>query len=266
MKSIPWLSKLHEVVMGTNGNPTLLVFALVIIVNSFGCAVHPPVPVTAVPAAPMTLPRYLGLNTAWGGVRNLAYRTRLRASHYIPALEPHPASAMPMALGDPACMASPSPAVAAAAEHQNAEAAAPAKIKAVSYLVSAAPSSDPKIEEAILAALDDASESVRAATLQAILDANDKCCEPECRQSKANGACSTCGSSCGGCCTPAIAQKIYQMGYDFDEKGCPREPSARVRRLARLASHGCPPSNVLASIPIPEELPPAEVISAARQP
>jgi hypothetical protein len=252
--------------MGTNGNPRLLVFALFIIVNLFGCAVHPPVPVTTVPATPMTLPRYLGLNTAWGGVRNLAYRTRLRASHYIPALEPHPASAMPMALGDPACMASPSPAVAAAAEHQNAEAAAPAKIKAVTYLVGAAPSSDPKIEEAILAALDDASESVRAATLQAILDANENCCKPDCRLSKSNESCSTCGSSCGGFCTPAIAQKIYQMGYDFDEKGCPHEPSARVRRLARLASRGCPPTNMVESIPLPEELPPAEVISAARQP
>ncbi len=252
--------------MGTYTKPTSWVLTLFIIVNSLGCAVHPPVPLTAVPATPMTLPRYLGLNTAWGGVRNLAYRTRLRASHYIPALEPHPAAAMPMALGDPACMASPSPAVAAAAEHQTAEAAAPAKIKAVSYLVAAAPSSDPKIEEAILAALDDASESVRAATLQAILDANEKCCKPHCRLSNANASCSRCCSGCGGCCTPAIAQKIYQMGYEFDEQGCPCEPIPRVRRLARLASQGCPPTNVVDSIPLPEEMPSAEVISAARQP
>lgn len=252
--------------MRSSGSSRFLFFVVFIIFNSFGCAVPPPVPVTTVPATPMTLPRYLGLNTAWGGVRNLAYRTRLRASHYIPALEPHPAAAIPMALGDPACMTSPSPAVAAAAEHQNAEATAPAKIKAVAYLVSAAPSSDPKIEEAILAALDDASESVRAATLQAILDANDKCCEPNCSLSKSNESCSTCCSTCGGFCTPAIAQKIYQIGYDFDEKGCPREPSARVRRLARLASLGCPPNNSNESIPLPEEMPPAEVISAAQQP
>lgn len=252
--------------MAKNGNLTSLIYVLGLIVLFTGCAVPPPAPLAATPAVPMTLPRYLGLNTAWGGARNLVYRTRLRASHYIPALEPHPATAMPMALGDPACLTSPSPAVAAAAEHQTAEAAAPAKIKAVTYLVAAAPSSDPKIEEAILAALDDASESVRAATLQAILEANEKCCKPELKNLQASEFCTTCGTSCGFFCSPAIANKIYQMGYQFDERGCPCEPSARVRRLARLASQGCPPGNGLESTPLPEELPPAEVISAARQP
>jgi hypothetical protein len=252
--------------MAKNGNLTSLICFLGFIVLATGCAVPPPGPVTATPATPMTLPRYLGLNTAWGGARNLAYRARLRASHYIPALEPHPATAIPMALGDPACLTSPSPAVAAAAEHQTAEAAAPAKIKAVTYLVAAAASSDPKIEEAILAALDDASESVRAATLQAILEANEKCCKPDFKKSQASEFCTTCGTSCGGFCTPAIANKIYQMGYQFDERGCPCEPSARVRRLARLVSQGCPPGNGVESIPLPEELPPAEIISAARKP
>jgi len=205
------------------------------------------------------------LHTAWGGMRNLAYRTRLKASHLIPALEPRPATAIPMALGDPACLTSPSPAVAAAAEHQNAEAAAPAKIKAVAYLVSSAPCSDPKIEQAILAALDDASESVRIATLQALLEANTKCSESNCHPLKTSSACPPCQTGCTGCCTPSIAQKIYQMAYELDDKGCPHEPSSKVRRLARLASQGCPPTNINHQMPEPEEITPIEAISASRQ-
>ena len=238
---------------------------IAILVPLSGCVISPPAPVNAVPAAPMTLPRYLGLHTAWGGVRNLTYRTRLRVSHYIPALEPQPAAAAPMALGDPACLASPSPAVAAAAEHQNAAAAAPAKMKAVAYLVASAPCSDPSVEIAILAALDDASESVRIATLEALLEANKSCCTSNCRQTKAGPRCVACQSNCGGCCTPAISQKIYQMGYEFDEKGCPLEPSPKARRLARLASQGCPPLNIQVEILQPEETTPPEAISAARQ-
>ncbi|MFO0921555.1 MAG: hypothetical protein U0905_03600 [Pirellulales bacterium] len=225
----------------------------IIVLCISGCAVAPPVATPTAPgvAPPMTLPRYLGVNSVAHGMHRVIYRSRLRLSTYIPALEPAPAAAAPMALGDPACLQSPAPAVAAAASIQQAEAAAPAKVKALAYLATIDCSRNPQVEEAILAALDDPSDSVRIAAIQAVVDGASHC--------------GPCASGCGGCCTPAIRSKLMRMATETLPNGCFFEPNAKARRLARIAMEQCGPSTQIATLG-PEEVPPAAVVEWTLQP
>lgn len=207
---------------------------------------------------PMTLPHFLGIDTASNKVCGMIHRGRLFLSPMIPILEPGPPVAMPLAMGDPANLQSPSPAVAAAASIQQAEAAAPGKIKALRYLSTMDCSRNPQVEEAFLAGLDDCSDSVRIAAVESIIDSNKRCqsCSTTCK------SCST----CGGCCTPAIFARLNHLAYSVDEKNCWSEPNSKVRRLARIALSHCNSPEMPAQQPMPLEMPSPATIELLHAP
>ncbi len=218
-----------------------------------GCAVTPPVaPHATSVAEPMTLPRYLGVDTVATGLRRVVYRGRLRISGVLPMFEPQATAAAPVALCDPSCLASPAPAVAAAAAKQQAEASAPVKVKALAYLATLNNCGEPQIEEAFLAAFDDPSESVRVAAVQGIIDMNGRCGE--------------CAKGCSGCCTPAISSKLQQLAFATDSQGCWCEPSAKVRRLARIGTCQCNVTAETAITSLPQEFPATSVVELSRMP
>jgi len=165
----------------------------------------------------------------------------------FPPIEPPPA---PLPLTDPANSAEDaSPANQAAASVKKQEDAANQKIKALKYLATiGCQKGYPEIEEAFLSALDDPTEKVRYTAVRALRDV-------------AGSPCEACKSG-GSCCTPAIIKKLYSLGYDTDEKGCPIEPSADVRREARLALDRCggdvpaPPPTEIIEGPLPGGAPP----------
>jgi hypothetical protein len=142
----------------------------------------------------------------------------------FPPLEPPPA---PLPLTDPANSGEDAPpANQAASSVKKQEDAANQKIKALKYLATiGCQKGYPEIEEAFLSALDDPTEKVRYTAVRALRDV-------------AGSPCEACKSG-GSCCTPAIIKKLHSLGYDTDEKGCPIEPSADVRREARLALNRC---------------------------
>lgn len=142
----------------------------------------------------------------------------------FPPLEPPPS---PVPLTDPSNMGEDAPpANQAAASVKAQEDAANQKIKALNYLATiGCQKGYPEVEEAFLAALDDPTEKVRYTAVRALRDVAGSPCE----------ACKTGGS----CCTPAILKKLHSLAYDTDENGCPIEPSADVRREARLAATRC---------------------------
>ena len=230
-----------------------------------GCAVTPPPAAPFAPglpsavspavppvASPMTLPRFLGVESLFVGARRVIYRSRVRMSTLLPILHPLPAAGAPVALGDPCCLESPAPAVAAAASIQQAEAAAPAKVQAIGYLATMDLCKNPQVEEAFLAAMDDPSESVRIAAVQGIIDATERCGD--------------CASGCNGCCTSALQQKLWKLAHDVNDQGCWCESSPKVRRLARIASCRCQPVEPLHLGEVPEELPSPLVLEQAKLP
>jgi hypothetical protein len=76
------------------------------------------------------------------------------------------------------------------------------------------------------------------------------CGHPQCRQ-----------CACSGCCTAEIRNKLSELAYDRDDRGCYKEPSARVRAMALEALRACPaagpwtPEQVTPSPEAPEEVP-----------
>lgn len=90
----------------------------------------------------------------------------------------------------------------------------------------------------------------------------------------AGGNCpgSRCACGDGNCCTSEILNKLSTMAFEKDDRGCWKEPSARVRAMARQALRACGPHirpMTDADIPVPEEVPlqvepvkpaPAEVV------
>ena len=66
-------------------------------------------PTTAAVTPPMTLPRFLGVESVVTGFRHVVYRSRVRVGGVLPFVQPLPASAAPVAIGDPSCLQSPRP-------------------------------------------------------------------------------------------------------------------------------------------------------------
>ncbi len=149
-------------------------------------------------------------------------RARSRLGARFPGLEPQP-ELLPLA--DPANLESPYPSVQVAAEVKAEEDAAPQKIKAISYLATIGCSGCyPDVEKALLASLDDCNEEVRYATVVALRET-------------AGSPCKACKAA--SCCSAAIMRKLEELATKTNAQGCYVEPSARVRRMARLAMRGC---------------------------
>jgi hypothetical protein len=175
-----------------------------------------------------TLWQFLGVT---GGAKFLAgiiERIRNRLGSVFPGLESTPPV---LAITDPKMAASSNPAEAAAAGAKADEDAAPQKIKAIRYLATlGCAGCYPGIEDALLESLDDCTEEVRYEAAKALRELSGK-------------PCSTCKTK--SCCSPKVLKKLDEVANKM-EKGCYKEPSARVRREARLAMAGCggsPPTN-----------------------
>jgi len=174
------------------------------------------------PAKPATIWDFLGLTGLFQGIHVVAGCALNTVATRFPALEPVPPLT---ALADPANVNSPVPAVAAAASVKAEENAAPQKIKALLYLGSVGCGGCyPDVEKALLAGLDDCTEQVRF-TAVSVLAATSR------------NRCRYCDS--GRCCSRDVRKKLQSMATEFNKNGCHKEPSARVRRMARIALDQC---------------------------
>jgi hypothetical protein len=131
-------------------------------------------------------------------------------------------------LAHPDNLESQNPAIKRAAEIKSQEDLAPQKIKAVKYLAKigcGCYDKDGSVTAALIAAMEDCTERVRLATVEAIKEATEK------------GACTTCNQKC--CCNEDLVKKLYELAYEKDNEGCWLEPSEEVRQAAREAMMAC---------------------------
>lgn len=179
----------------------------------------------AAPSSPCcpheTLPEFLGIKGLFQAIGGLIEKLRNRLGSAFPGLESTPAL---LAITNPANANSSNPAVAAAAGAKADEDAAPQKIKAIRYLATlGCAGCYPDIEDALLASLDDCTEAVRYEAAKAFRELSGR-------------PCSTCKTK--SCCSPKVRKKLDEVA-NKKEKNCYKEPSERVRRMARLALAGC---------------------------
>jgi len=168
-----------------------------------------------------TLPEFLGIKGLIKGIAALIEGLRNRLGSAFPGLESTPPL---LAITNPANASSSNPAVAAAAGAKADEDQAPQKIKAIRYLATLGCSGCyPDIEDALLASLDDCTEAVRYEAAKAFRELS-------------GSSCATCKTK--SCCSPKVRKKLDEVANKM-EKNCYKEPSARVRRMARLALSGC---------------------------
>lgn len=175
------------------------------------------------PDPPRTLWRFLGVpqTYSWAHAQVFNRRGNTPRLERRPPLKP---------LAHPLNLESPIPAIKAAAEIKVQEDLAPQKIKAIKYLASigcGCYDKDGKITEALLAAMDDCTEDVRLAAIEAV------------GESAANKDCGYCHTNC--CCGEKIVEQLAIIAYERDEQGCWVEPSERVRAAAIEALAACCP-------------------------
>ncbi|MEQ8788319.1 MAG: hypothetical protein RIC55_18565 [Pirellulaceae bacterium] len=191
--------------------------------------------------AGMTLPQFLGLNDLAKGLVGLFRQGQNFLGSIYPGLEPIPAL---KSITDPANASSSTPSVAAAASVKSDEDQSRQKIKSLRYLATiGCGGCYPDVEKAFLSALSDCTEDVRLEAVKAI------------RQT-AGSKCAYCNTH--KCCSEKIREKLWQLAYGVDDQGCPSEPSARVRRFARMTLKACGTGGVVVSDSLPTEGPPAE--------
>jgi len=127
-------------------------------------------------------------------------------------------------IADPANLNSPNPAIKTAAKIKADQDAAPQKIKAIKYLATVGCGCYPGVKDALLASLDDCTEEVRYEAAIAFCKA-------------AGNPCKNCEKN--GCCDAAVMNKLHEMAYGQDDKGCYKETSERVRAAATNALNAC---------------------------
>lgn len=131
-------------------------------------------------------------------------------------------------IGDPKNLESPDASIKKAAEVKQAEDLKKQKIKAIKYLASigcGCYNRDGSITDALLKSMDDCTEEVRLATVQAMSEAamGERCAN--CKQKS--------------CCSEELSNKLYEIAYGRDDEGCYLEPSERVRLAAAEALRTC---------------------------
>ncbi|HND54821.1 MAG TPA: hypothetical protein PLV92_20555, partial [Pirellulaceae bacterium] len=189
-------------------------------------AVAPP----AQPCCPKpTIPERLGLKGLGKGLGGIGKQllsrltTALDLQGRFPALQPQP-PLLPITHPSNSAETAP-PVVKAAAEAKAEEDQAPQKVQAIRYLARlGCGGCYHNIEDALLQALDDCTEKVRYEAVTAL-------------RGKASQPCVYCKSS--KCCSPKVRKKLDEIANKRDKEGCHVEPSARVRRMARMALEGC---------------------------
>ena len=192
--------------------------ALTIVMTAAVAAAQPAV---APPAAPTTLWSFMGIPQGINKVNGALFNRR--GNH--PFLEKKP----PLkSIADPANLASENPAIKRAAQVKQEEDLKPQKIKAIKYLAEigcGCYDKDGSITKAMVAAMDDCTEDVRLAAVEAINTAGSgEQCE-NCKQKS--------------CCNEVVVKKLAEIVYERDEHGCYKEPSERVRKAAEEAMCAC---------------------------
>jgi hypothetical protein len=181
-----------------------------------------------------TLPQFLGLTMLGKGIISLDTLLKSYLGMFYPGLEPGTAMTPITAQGD-----SSNPANSTAAQIKKEQDGAAQKIKSLRYLATiGCGGCYLGVEKAFLSALDDCTESVRFEAVKAI------------RQTAGN-PCQFCRN--GKCCSPKIIEKLHQIAYDKNDNGCFKEPSERVRRMARIVMDAC--GGTMYSQPAGAELP-----------
>lgn len=212
-------------------------------------AISPP-PVPAV--QPPNLIDFLGIPQIVQGIGGFAQKTIAELQQLFPklaTLNPELEATPPvLSLNDPSNLESDNPAIKAAAEVKLEEDAKPQKIKAIRYLGTlGCRGCYPKVEEALLAALDDCTEDVRYEAVRQM-------------SGTAGSACHYCKSS--SCCSKKVRERLEYLVSGRDETGCLVEPSARVRRTARIVLDRC---GVPRNPPISEEGPVDDLFADASE-
>lgn len=184
-----------------------------------------------------TLPDFLGITRCCFAAIECCNIARTQAANCFPGLADviDPGAGVPPlgeAEGGP-------PAVEAAAAIKAKEGEAAAKIAALRYLAKfgcGCYNKDGSIEEAFVVSLDDCTEAVRYEAVMAL---------------RKTTSCGKCQCNEKACCSEKIQKKLREMAFETDDNGCPKEPSERVRRKARLVLRACGP-------PVVEPTPPEE--------
>lgn len=174
----------------------------------------------AVPAPTTTLWNFLGIPQA---VNKIVDGTVNRRGNF-PRLERKPPR---LGIADPKNLASKVPVLKKAAEIKAAEDLAPQKIKAIKYLAKMGCSECyGGVQEALMAAMEDCTEKVRLAAIEAISDVSRRQCE-------------SCSKTC--CCSEEVSMLLAKIAYEKDDKCCWFEPAERVREAAAEALRACCP-------------------------
>ncbi len=221
--------------------PCNLTLLIIISTVTVGCATAPTSPVSTAPTsatagnttivaiAPPARASYsvfdlLGVQQIAACTHSVRDRIAGKLGMVYPGLEPHPPVLL---ITDPANLSADAPpAVQTAAEIKQKEDQAAQKIKAIRYLATiGCGGCYAGVEDAFLKSLEDCTEEVRYETVLALRE--------------------TVGRECGfcrdkACCSAKIQKKLFEM-TQMDANGCYSEPSARVRRQARLALRQCGP-------------------------
>lgn len=178
-------------------------------------------PAVAAPAAPATIWSFMGIPQGLNKVHGALFNRRGN----LPGLEKKPAL---KGLADPANLASENEAIKRAAQIKQEENLKPQKIKAIKYLAKigcGCYDKDGSITKAMISAMDDCTEDVRLAAVEAVNTA------------LRGEECNNCSQR--SCCNEDIVKKLASIVYDRDEHGCYKEPSARVRAAAEEAMYAC---------------------------
>ncbi len=209
----------------------------------------PPIPGAVAPApAPYTMWTFLGLDPVCAWKRREVEHLRARIATLNPAFAP---TAAMSTLTNPALAQSPNVAVAGAASVAAKKAEVPQTKAALAAVAEVGCACDPATAATLAAGLDSCFPEVRLAAAEAIrksvrLSEND----------------------CDGhrCCSPILSEKLFQLGWGVDDRGCPLEADGNVRLAARQAFRacGCTPQVPIDELQISQERPRADVVKAAK--
>lgn len=176
-----------------------------------------------------TLPQWLGLSNCCAKIQRLLSAIPGLVGLFAPGLGntmSDIANQPPLLpVNAPQNLQSSNPAVQTAAQVANEQNQAKQKIAAIQYLATiGCAGCYPGVEEALLASLDDCTESVRFAAAKALYDTTGRPCQ-------------MCNSK--ACCSAKVRERLMSVAYETKDDLCFKESSARVRRMARLALVNC---------------------------
>lgn len=219
-----------------------------------GCASAPLAAVPPIPGVPPPVARPYTLWTFFGlepycekkCIEAEALRAKMATLH--PAFGP----TVPLrSLTDPALAQSPNVAVASAAAVVAKKADIPQTKAALAAVAEIGCACDPATVTALAAGLDSCFPEVRLAAAEAVRK-SVRLSEGKCDR--------------GRCCSPILAEKLFQLGWGLDDRGCVIEPDGNVRLAARQAwrACGCTPLSPPDEPQISAERPSPDVVKSAR--